>query len=363
MRLLIASSRDWTGLARLPLTFSDAGFDVHLYDRVGSQASSSSRLSGRTEASGTVDEVAAALLQVHTRYDRAIVCDEPLVGALVRSGDPRAEALLPASRSQLPSLLDKTRFPALAEAAGLDMPRSRVAAARADLADAFDDVGPRVVLKARWGFAGLSVREACDLRSAMVAAEELGFPVLVQARVDSIPCLMPCLFERGALVAAFAAQKRETVWRLGPSAVNALVAVDGPLLEMAKRAGEKFGLHGFASFDYFRPDLSRPPVLIEVNVRPVPQLHVGKRAGVDMAGALGRLLSGAFDGTPHISPGPSRGRTIVTLFPQEYRRLRQERGVAAGTLGWLSRPGALYDVPWRDPGLLLRLLVSDARHP
>jgi hypothetical protein len=166
---------------------------------------------------------------------------------------------------------------------------------------------------------------------------------------------MPCLFEHGVLVAAMAAGKHRTIGAFGPSAVNIMLDVTPAMRVAAERAGAAFGLHGFVSFDFFEESDGADPIVIELNLRPVPQLHLGSRVGADMALALRDVLSGRFDGTPRL--GSAAG--TVALFPQELRRLRLERGRGAGTMRWLTTPGALADVPWNDPSLVLRYLTRD----
>jgi biotin carboxylase len=300
---------------------------------------------------GTDAETAARLLRVAGDYDRVVPCDEPLLSALLDAADPRALDFLTARPDALTDILDKTRFPAAASAAGLRVPARRVAADQTGLLAALDDLGLPAILKGPKGYGGDSVRKVSDPESAPAAADALGYPVLVEAFVEGALGLMPYLFERGVLVAAIAAEKRRTMKRFGPSSVNVLWEVDDDLRRVAETAGAAFGLHGFASIDLFRTPDGDGPVVIEINPRPVLQLHLGRRAGVDIARALADVLAGRFDGAPRLGTGTG---AQVAMFPFELRRLRRRHGALGGTLRWLKSPGALGDVPWNDLPLAWR---------
>jgi hypothetical protein len=351
-RVLIATSRDWTGVARLPSTLGPAGFEIHLLDRGDTNVAASRWLTSHKTVNGPVEKLVARLLDVAGDYDRVIACDEPLLMALVAADDARADAFLPAAPGLLAVVLDKTRFPSAAASAGIRMSGSVVAADTAGVAEAFAQLGGPVFVKGRHGLAGAVVRNAEDASAAVAAADALGYPVLLERSVEGRSCLMPCLFERGVPVAVTAFERLRLTRAFGPSTVNARRAVEHGLLRAAQRAGLAFGLHGFVSVDYFDQGDGSDPIVLEINPRPVPQLHLGRSVGVDMAAALRDVMTGGFDGTPRIG---TAGRDVA-LFPQELQRLRAEHGTRAGTLRWLRSPGALADVPWNDLPLAWRHL-------
>jgi len=328
-----------------------SGFVVDLIDPGRSQAAASSRVSSRMAVKGRTEGIVARLLDEAASYDRVIVCDENLVAALAASADGRAAPLLPAHPEAVASLIDKTRFIAAAQSAGIRVPHSVVVADARGLGAALAAIGGPAVLKGVRGAGGTAVRRVTP-NDAGSAAGALGYPLLVQELVTGDLRLMPCLFERGGLVAGFAASKARTVVPYGPSSVNVLRAVDERLRRVAESAGRAFGLHGFVSIDFFEMPDGSDPVVIEINPRPVPQLHLGTRVGVDMAAALRDAVAGNLDGAPRLG---GDGRAVV-LFPQELHRLRAERGPVAGTIRWLATPGALADVPWDDMGLVRRHL-------
>jgi len=351
-RVLLATSQNWTGVARLPSTLAPAGITVDLMHRGGAQAAASRWVAERTVVKGDMARFVGSVLDAAPAYDRVIACDEPLVTALLASSDNRAAGLLPAAPDLLMGMLDKTRFPALAAAAGIRVARSETVESEDGIEAALSYVGLPAVLKGRAGFAGMSVREVGSVQAAKAAAAELGYPVLLEQLIDGASCLMPCLFERGALVAAMGATRATMSGRFGPSTVNVLRAVSDGMRRTAEAAGRGFGLHGFASIDFLDVGDGSDPIVLEINPRPVPQLHLGPRVGVDFALALRERLDGAAIGAPVL--GRAGGR--VVLFPQELQRMRRAHGTTAGALRWLVKPGALTDVAWNDMPLVKRHL-------
>ena len=325
---------------------------MHLLDSGDTQASSSCWNASCEVFRGRATALAQRLLEVAPSYDRVIACDEPLLSALVAAGDARADAFLPAPRETLSMLLDKTRFPSAAAAAGIRVPRSFVANTPEEAEAAFAEIGGGAFVKGAHGVAGKVVRSADDAGSAGAAAAELGWPVLIEQRVEGDSRLMPCRFERGVLVAAISASRLHTVSPNGPSTINAILPVGGELTSLAETAGRAFCLHGFVSIDYFEPSDGTGPTVLEINPRPVPQLHLGRRVGVDMAAALHDVASGVFDGCSRLSGTAAR----VVLFPQELHHLRSRHGKVRGTVRWLRMRDALSDVPWDDASLVWRHL-------
>ncbi len=309
----------------------------------------SSRIKTATAVSGGDLAIAEKTLELASGYSRVILCDDPLLRALLVLDDPRVEALLPAPRNTVAALTDKTRFPHAAAAAGIPVPRSFAAESPDAVRKAAEDLGI-VVVKGAYGFGGGSVRVAESARAAEDAARDLGLPVLVQEYLTGDSALMACLYERGRLVGAFAAQKRHLVFPRGPSASIVPWSIDDTLLDIAQRGGERFGLHGFVSFDLFRDPRTGDVRVLEINLRPVGTLPLGRRFGVDMAELFLTVLEGAAPDEPMLS----RAGRLTPLFPQEMMRLKSRFGRTGGTMRWLVTPRALSDVPWGDFGLIAR---------
>jgi len=355
-RVLIAASRDWAGTGRLPFVLAEAGVLVDVLDQGGTAAAASSWVSGSIAQVGGPKAIAERACELSEAYDRVIACDDPLIQSLLASEDPRARRVLVTPRQHLEELIDKTRFSAMAERAGIPVPEWHVADSLERVFSAAEDLGSNVVVKARRGYAGLNVRFARDPEAAVRAAKRVGLPVLVERRIGGELGMMPVLYDRGRVVGAMAAHKALTISARGWSTVAELWTVDDVLRDIAHRAGAAFDIDGFVSFDLFRePDGSIH--VLEINPRPVPALYLGERVGVDFGELYASVLSGQFDGVPRFARGSGR----VPLFPQELQRLRRARGRWRGTAAWIRTPGALREVPWRDRGLVLHYLGRGRR--
>jgi len=351
-RVLIAASRDWAGTARLPSVLAAAGISVDVVDVGSSGAAASSWVSNRIIEPGGSDVIAARVRAVASQYDRVIPCDEPITLALLRSTDPLGRAAIMTPADSLATLLDKASFPAAAEAASISVPAWAVATDLEQVASAAELLGPDVVVKARVGYAGLGVRFASDARQAVRAAKRLGLPVLVESRVFGDLGLMPCLYDRGRLLGAIAAEKAVTISERGFSTVAQMWPVDDELRAIAEKAGEAFGIDGFASVDLFREHSSGAIKVLEINPRPVPLVYAGVRFGVDFGALYASALAVRVESAPRLGRGTAR----IPLFPQELQRQRRSRGRVVGTLAWAATPGALREVPWGDRGLLRHYL-------
>lgn len=354
IRVLIAASRSWLGVGRLPSTLGRAGATVSLLDPGGTPASASSWVAEHFAEPGGDLAIVRRLGELSDDYEQVIVADDPLIWALLQADDPAAVAALPARVEELRQLADKTLFPAAARAAGINVPASYVAHAPEQVAEIAEQLAGDVILKGRFGSGGSAVRHARSPKQAVAVAKPLGLPVLVEAHVLGELTLMPCLFDEGRLVAAFAAHKARTLGRRGPSSLLEMRIVDAELVRAATAVGATFGLSGFASLDLIRDSEGRAHVL-EVNARPVPALHVGRSLGVDMAEAFVRAVLGDSPRAPSFGMGSG----TLPVFPLELQRLRRQHGRFSGTLRWAVQPGAFKDVPWDDAGLL-RYYLSKA---
>ncbi len=327
MRVLLAGFWDWGITGLLPLMLSKAGVAVDYVGPPGTAAACSSRIGTKHLEPGGMHKTIERLLDVSGQYDRVMVCDEPLL---------RGCWSAPTHAS-----MRFCRF------AGQPGPAARQDAVSARGQGCRSSCGPLVCgLVARRGAPGGSehrgagdgeaarrpcgrgVKPAKSVAGALKAADELGYPVLVEERLSGDLALMPCLFDRGRLVGALAGRKAEHI--LGPRGPSSVVEpwpVDEALREVAETAGAAFGIDGYASFDLFRDPSSGRLWVIELNPRAAPAHALGARFGVDMA-ALLRLVHEA--AAPH-EPQLAQGRGRVPLFPQELQRLRRKKGKAAGT--------------------------------
>jgi biotin carboxylase len=353
-RVLLAASRDWTGTARLPGMLARAGIEVSLLHDGAVHTAASSHLAEVIAAGGGPAGVAEALSRIADGYDRVVVTDEPLIEVLcARSAETWTRRLLPSSDVESArALVDKTRFALRAGETRLPRPAVAVVDGVDDLKAAVVRIGPPVMVKGARGMAGSTVRRACDLASALAAAEELAeWPLLVEEVVAGPVAMVAGLFAEGRFIAGFVAEKVTTVGPEGPSAIVRLCAGRGDEIDLASRTGSAFALDGFASLDVICSP-ARGPVLIEINPRPVPPLHLGRRAGADIGRALAHLLDGR---TPDAPVVPVRD-VVARQFPQELQRMRRDMGRRRGTLRWALDPRDWRELPWGDRGLLREYL-------
>lgn len=348
-RVLLAASQDWDGTARMPSLLARAGLVVDLLAPQGFLVERSSHVDRHFAATGGVSEVARQAIERAAGYERVVIADEALLVDLGASSDAAAAALLPTRGPEaLRDAMDKTRFPLVASAGGIPVPESQVIEAR-DASVETDRLEFPLVVKSAMGQAGRSVRLARDELELRAATAELpGPPWVVQRLVGGRLALAACLYESGRLVASFVAEKTRTRGRFGPSAVNRLREVPDGLARQLERIGEVFGLHGFAGVDFMTEGEEERTVFLEINPRPIPQLHLGRRVGVDMSAALRAALEGRTSGRPLT---PARSGRIAPLFPQEVARCRAE-GDRRGLLRCAVDPRLWADLPWDDPGLL-----------
>jgi len=323
--------------------------ECDVLDVGGTYLASSRHVSGRTAIPDDADEIARELVRRAPEYDRVLLCNEHLIGRVMRLHGEDADHALPAPRATLEALVNKTRFSPFASERGLPVPEFEVATTPWVASQAAGRLGGegRIVVKGRWGAGGSAVRMPETYAEVRQAAEDFGCPVLVERLIKGELVNMPCLYERGKLVAAMVSRKLALEFANGPSAVNAFFVPDERLRVLAEKAGDVFGLHGFTSADVILTKAG-DVVLLEINPRVVAQLHLGHRMGVDMGRAFADVIAGRWDGVPRYA---TRDLT-VHLFPQDLRRYRRRWGAVAGTLRWARHPRSWDDVPWGDARLL-----------
>lgn len=127
----------------------------------------------------------------------------------------------------------------------------------------------------------------------------------------------------------------------GPTAVAKPQRHDGILADM-RDICERFGLTGFAGFDYV-VDASGQAHFLEINPRIMPTTHLGPAFGSDLCGALLAAMRG--------QPPPRAGspvRNYVALFPNEWLRDPNSPYLSS----------ALHDAPQNDPEVRAAMMLG-----
>jgi hypothetical protein len=118
---------------------------------------------------------------------------------------------------------------------------------------------------------------------------------------------------------------------------------------MLEALGALTGYHGFAALDWVCDARTGRLVVLELNARPVPTIHMSRLAGVDFAASIAAMLAGRAE--PQRPPELPPDGPVVRMFPEDVYRAGAERQ-PIGLLEWLPWPGRYTDVPWTDGPLL-----------
>jgi hypothetical protein len=374
--LLVASTANWIGPARMPKALAQAGFETHLLAPPDSLIAKSRFLASThlLPAQATVlqwvDALAAAVDAMSPRI--LIPCDDlsfrllrllaifPPPGvpasvhlrlsALVRSslGDPR----------YYQASVDKTLLPAAALAFGVRVPQGDVCTAL-PAADAFAlRHGFPVVLKRRYSSFGDGVAICASHGELAIAfqrliaadqADDVGNEergrLIVQAYIaGSVDYYAIAAWQGTLLVGYGAARVVGNPEPKGPATVTRYHRAPA-MREFAQRLVEGFGMSGLLGLECVVADGSGEPYLIEINRRVVPGTHRGRELGADQCAALLAALDGRRSSTrTDLEPGEE---VVRVSFPQEWLRDPRSR--------WLRDYPV--DVPWDERTLLAAMLA------
>ena len=127
---------------------------------------------------------------------------------------------------------------------------------------------------------------------------------------------------------------------IGPSSVVRSIE-HGEIWGIAKKIISHFSYSGFGSIDFIIQDQSNVIYVIELNPRPVPTSHLGRRFGEGLSEALSHSLTGKRSKFGL----ESREKQDVALFPSEFLRDPRSEYIENG----------FHDVPFEDPSLLDRI--------
>lgn len=365
--LILTMAVDWPAGARLAAALQEAGFGVLAGGPAGSFLAET-RFVERciTFPDGVAFPVLAQMLIdliERERLDLVIPADDFTLWLLHRlrrdlsRAHPAAAVTLVLNASlcapeRQEALELKSRLPEAAAATGLHMPAQIV---EPDWVQAMDFAalqGAPVVVKLDRTWGGLGVRICAD-EAALEAAlrfvprelQSLGAPVrrVLQRYIPGETAVVVLAAWQGAVLAAFALRKLHCYPEAtGPSSVVELMERPD-LLDAVVRLARHFGLTGFADVEFRLEAGTGAAHLLEINPRIQPQCHLGRRFGADLCAQLFAAMTGA----PAPPPVPIEDHRPVALFPNEWCRDPASRHLTE----------SIHDVPWRDPGLLRRLLA------
>ena len=294
------------------------------------------------------DEQAVALLHSFMRGNCAYILGDAARGVI-------ASSLAPQER--LGAMLFKSETLALARSLGLRVPPGGTAANAAQAIALAEAVTYPVYVKHAFGWAGAGVT-CCTDEAALLAAFPQSNPFVdrikalarrvlyrdwypahsaidVQGIISGRPAMYCALAWQGKLVGGFAGEALSTTSATGPSSEVRIGRHPG-MARATKILVEALGCTGWIGFDFMLEEGTGEAVLLECNPRPIQVCHLGYRIGVDLAAELARLIRG---GTPPAQPLIANRDMEVVLFPYAMDANR-------------ARPGALDDIPGKDPGLL-----------
>lgn len=339
--LIVASAADWLGVARLPGGLHAAGAGCALLAPPETLTARSRHVERHFLWTGAD---AAALERACAEFspDWLIAADER---ALLWLDDVRAAAPSAPVRAlldRLPPLwqMNKWEMARRAHALGLPVPVAAQLRVPQGLDRFARTVPPPLVIKPVLGHGGHSVRICDDLPSARAAMVGGQVPWLAQRYQPGRTWI--CAFHawRGELRTVLCAAKvHQHPAGIGPGSLIE-IREQPDLRALTAKLVRGLEYSGLGGIDFIVGEDGRA-WFIELNPRPVPILHLGRRAGPDPCAALAADLAGrTFVETPLRKPV-----WRVALFPQELQRDPAGAGLNDGEL----------DLPRDDPALLAAL--------
>jgi predicted ATP-grasp superfamily ATP-dependent carboligase len=303
------------------------------------------------------DGFAAAVVREAERHGPVVVYpgQEASIDAVVEAASRTKAALLPyPGADELRVLRDKSTLPALADDAGLAVPRTLAEAMPGEVVGHRLSM-PCVVKRTRLGAQACArvVNSDDELRTVLagVPADER---VLIQERVRGPLVGLALVIDRGGTVVARLQQVALRTWPIeaGGSSLAASTAPDDCLVEAAARLLRSAGYWGLAQLQFI--ETASGHALIDVNPRFYGSMPLALACGVNLAAAWHAVAVDA----PLAAAAPTYPAGV------SYRSLRHEfaaaaRGSPAVLLRRAPRPtsGALWA---RDDPVASALLTAQA---
>jgi hypothetical protein len=357
-RVLLVAGESWIGFARIPRLLRDAGCHLSLLCHPSCWAAQSvyvdELLPAPRGASATLDVLEP--LVAAREFHWVILGDDPILRAAVERPAVAHSWWFPVDGSggRPRVLTSKTAFSQLAVRAQLPFPPSEATVGEHATAAA-RRVGFPVIVKPEFGSGGHGIFRADG--PAGLGQLHPGAPLLVQRFVDGRIGSTEVLFASGRPLCWMSSYKEQVHPKpFGPSSVRRYVCIPG-MEDHLRQLGSALGLTGLCSVDWVQPSGAETPLLIELNARPTPCLHLHRQYGVDFPGAIRAMLGGA----PRVvRPPRTVERPLVRMFPQHAI-------AAVSEDDWLGFARGLFsgeDRPDDDPRLLHSLrgeLLRQAR--
>lgn len=371
--LLVATTRDWQGSARMPWDLATAGWSVSLLAPKGSHAARSRYVRQVGELPDNATPLAwvyAFAGMVKATTPRLVMpCDDTAFRLMQQLVLAPPNNLQPALQLQLAALIadslgdpahyrasvDKTRLCQAAEAAGMLVPAYKVVGNPVEARSFAAMHGWPIVLKRSHSSAGDGVAICADEdalkrefprllngASLNLSDSEPG-RLLVQAYVPGRTQYFAGTTWRGRLLCGYAVDRLEGE-PCGPASVVRYFHC-GELEDAATKLALAFGTTGIFAPEYIVHERTGARYLIEINRRITPGTH----RGAYMNMSSGAALLAASEGSPstlrvRLDDGEER---VYVSFPLE----------------WLRDPQSDYlrnypvDVPWDEPELIEAILA------
>ena len=352
--VLLVASDDWLSSGRLAGLLHEAGCHVTVLCPPHQMAMRTRHVDRWLPAPPGADAVIEALRREleRQRYQWVLAADGPTLQAMAARRTERwVEGWFPVDPRgpHVELLFSKLALAETAARWDLAVPRSLACWTRAQALRAGAALGFPLLLKADRTAGGAGTRLARDEAELAAAAGGDWGPSVAQEFIRGRDLPVEAFYDRGRLT-CWVSSYRERAWPepYGPSTARRYVSHPAVLATL-ETIGQRTRLHGFASFDFREEAGTGRVLLLEIDARPTPCLHQARRAGVDFALAVRRMLAG------HTPSAPLHQRTdrapTIYMFPQDPVRALA-RGTPAALLPWLFDARRWRDVPFADPPLL-----------
>lgn len=344
-----------------------SGFRVMVSDHSIVNPARFSRYSSRALRSPDAEDVPrySAWLQEAVRSNRVSVVlpiDDATTAALVYHDISGAVSLVP-TPEQFEVCRDKLRTVALAEQAGVPVPRAIGISTLEEARAAAESIGFPTVIKAREssGGRGIAFLHCADDLDAVWPHFE-GQGAYIQQRVPSGRKFDVCLLydRRGTLRRQFV--QEELRWYPTETSVSTVqCSVHRPdLLELARRTLEPIGWCGIVELEYME-DENGTPWLLEINPRLWSSVELAVQCGIDFPTLAVKLALGQ-----RIPPDPGYAENVYCSWALPGELLRRIRCFLRGDRAGQRRacpPGSHDNIlSFSDPVPVLGVFLTVARH-